>query len=290
MFTRGFEKLHPRVQFCFFAFVVGVTMFCRHPVLLGVSLVGSAALAADRGRPRRPRWWIPVLFLGFGLLNFLFVHRGATVLFFLGDNPMTLESLWYGLDSGVMVVTTLLWFESLSRFLSGDRLLCVFGGIAPGLALTVSMVLRFVPMFGRRLGEIRRAQTAVGLYKEDSLPDTIRGEARVFSVLLTGALEKGIVTAESMEARAYGTGRRTFYTPLSMRREDRIFLSGILLLGGGTVAALMGGGFSLEWYPELCLRALSPWGSAVTVAFGAVTLCPSLLQWRRKWRKRREHR
>ena len=45
-----------------------------------------------------------LLFLALALINPLISHNGATVLFVMNDNPVTLEALLYGINSAAMVV------------------------------------------------------------------------------------------------------------------------------------------------------------------------------------------
>ncbi|MBQ4316925.1 MAG: energy-coupling factor transporter transmembrane protein EcfT, partial [Clostridia bacterium] len=74
--------------------------------------------------------------------------EGATiVLYFANGNPLTLESILYGLSAGVLLVTLLLWFASFNRIMTSDKFIYLFGRIIPALSLVLSMSLRFVPKF-----------------------------------------------------------------------------------------------------------------------------------------------
>ena len=57
--------------------------------------------------------------------------------------------------------------------------------------------------------------------------DDIVGGGRVFSATATWALEYGIVTAASMEARGYGVGRRTRYSPYAFKHADIVLTAHI---------------------------------------------------------------
>ena len=95
-----FSSFHPIVGLLFFVLVLGFTMFFMHPVCLGISLVCalaySARLEGGRTLVGQMRYMLPLL-LFTALLNPLFNHRGATVLFQLPNgSSITLEAVAYG--------------------------------------------------------------------------------------------------------------------------------------------------------------------------------------------------
>ena len=103
-----------------------------------------------------------------------------------------------------MIVSVLYWFRTLTHIMTSDKLLYLFGSVSPKLALILSMTLRYIPLFRSQIRKTQQAQKALGLYKEDSIPDNIRGGIRIFSVMVSWALENGVITADSMTARGYG--------------------------------------------------------------------------------------
>ena len=46
------------------------------------------------------------LFLLLAVVNPLFVHNGETILFFMNDNPITLEAFFYGMIVAVMIIAS----------------------------------------------------------------------------------------------------------------------------------------------------------------------------------------
>ena len=140
-----------------------------------------------------------ILFLILALVNPLVSHNGVTVLFVLNDNPVTLESLLYGLNSSVMITAVLYWLNSFSQIMTSEKLLCVFGAISPKIALILSMTLRFVPLLNSQTKKVSDAQKALGFYKSDNIIDSLHEKMRVFNIVLTWALENGIITDGSYE-------------------------------------------------------------------------------------------
>ena len=104
----SFTELHPAVTGLYFAVVIGITMCVPEPGLLAVSFFSAAAyLLRLRGRRGGRMILLGVLpaALAAALINAAFNHEGATILCYLPDgNPLTLESVLYGLNASVMLV------------------------------------------------------------------------------------------------------------------------------------------------------------------------------------------
>ena len=161
---RKLERMHPAVGFLYLLGVLGITAFAGSPVVVLESLAGAALLAALSGRLRGIGWTVPIAFTA-ALANFLFVHNGATALFFVGDMAFTLEALAYGAFTGVMLAAVCLWGNNAVRYVTSDKYIWLFGSILPAAGLVLSCAIRFIPMFVRRTREfiaVQRCTTARG--------------------------------------------------------------------------------------------------------------------------------
>ena len=93
------------------------------------------------------------------LVNPAFNHEGATILTYLpSGNPLTMESMFYGVAAAVMLASVVLWFSSYNEVMTSDKFVYLFGRIIPALSLVLSMALRFIPKFkGADAGRLRGA-------------------------------------------------------------------------------------------------------------------------------------
>ena len=277
---RLLEDYNPIVVAVYFFAVAGVAMFSMNPALLALSLLGSLLFYFSRSGTRNfaSHLWLLGLFAVLVIVNPLVSHNGVTVLFVLNGNPVTLEATIYGLAAAVMILSVLYWFRSFSEIMTSERLLYLMGGLSPKLALVLSMGLRYVPLFVAEAGRIRRAQTAIGLYKDDNAIDRMRGGGRIFSILVTWALENGIVTADSMAARGWGIGRRTHFSIFRFRRADAVLLSTVLLLFAVTAVGIGTDALDFTYYPAIVPGAVSPLAVAGIAAYGILILIPTILE------------
>ena len=283
---RAFADHNPIAVAVYFLSVAGVAMFSMDPALLFFSLLGALSLhfLLSGLRNARIHLYILLLFLGTTLINPLVSHRGATVLFVMNHNPVTLEALCYGAAAGAMIAGTLYWFRSFSTIMTSDKLLYLFGALSPKLSLILSMTLRYVPLFGKQVQKTRQAQQALGLYKDDNIVDRFRGGLRIFSVMVTWALENGIITADSMTARGYGLGKRSQFHLFRWQKDDVVLLAASLILLCTTLLCTHDRNFS--YYPYITAAPLNAHILTGYVSYALLTVLPliihakEVLRWR----------
>ena len=285
---RGFEELNPAVLMTYYLCVIGTAMFCMDPVVISISLAGACALfiTLDGKHSARTHLSFFLLFLVMSLINPIWYHNGVTVLFVVNDSPITLEALAYGVCASAMIVSVLYRLRTFTMIMTADKLLYVFGRLSPQLSLVLSMALRFVPLIRAQTSKVRSSQKALGIYRGDNIADTLKGEARIFSITATWALENGIITSDSMEARGYGEHRRTSFSVFRFTRGDVLFLALCLVPSAVFIAAAATGEMSFTFYPAMSGISLTPLSAAGYASYGFLSLLPCILEWKEdiRWR------
>lgn len=279
----AFTKYHPVVNFIFFIGAIVTTVVIFHPAALAVSLLMSIAASVKIGGKKALRYFCAfplfVMILSV-ILNPLFVHKGLTVMFYIGESPVTVEALAYGACTAMMIGAVIMWSYCYSLIMTSDRFMAVFGKIAPSTSLVFSMILRFLPRAKRQASKIAAAQDVLYVegdggstkaIEEQDEPgsgseerqgpagkEKIRKGMRVMSVLTTWALENSIDTADSMRARGYGLAGRTMYKKYRAQAADVICGCLICLLFAAAVFAKAAGAFDFFCYPEIEFGSKSP--------------------------------
>lgn len=210
--------MHPAVGFLYLLGVMGITAFAGSPVVVLESLGRAALLAALSGRLRGIGWTVPIAFTA-ALANFLFVHNGATALFFVGDMAFTLEALAYGAFTGVMLSSVCLWGNNAVRYVTSDKYIWLFGRILPAAGLVLSCAIRFIPMFVRRTREFIAVQRCT----------TVRGYLRAFSASVGYSAEPGdgFRAVNARPGLRHRTAHQLFAVPLHRRDRRRACCDGI---------------------------------------------------------------
>ncbi len=285
---RLFENYNPIVITLYFLSMTCILMFSQNPFLLLIGFVGAIIYYSVRNKENNLRAHIFYffLFLVLTIINPIISHNGKTVLFVINDSPITLEATVFGAVSSGIIVTVLYLFRTFSSIMTRDKLLYVFGKLSPKLSLILSMGIRYIHLFKERTKKISDNQRALGLYKDDNMLDKIKCDLRVFSILITWALENGITTANSMEARGYGKHRRTYYSVFKFRASDIFILTVTLLCTAVTVTALILGDLDFVFYPSIKFADPTPLGTASYIAYGILSLLPTFneTEEKLKWR------
>ncbi len=274
------EELNPAVAAVYFLAVAAVVMFSMNPVIALLSLFGSAAYFTLRNKSKSAKTHVGLLglILLLTVINPIVNRSGATVLFMINDAQVTLEAVCYGAVSAVALVSAVYWFISFSQIMTGEKITYLFGRVSPKLALLISMALRYTSLFTRQMRKTIDAQKGMGVYREDNIIDKIRGGLRAFAIVSAWGIENGIITADSMESRGYGEGKRSFFSRYRFSAVDGAVTLAVILLFSVTVGVTASGGFWVEYYPKI---ASAPTGAASVlgyVAYGALVMLPTVLE------------
>lgn len=277
---RRFEEYEPFVITVFFLSVIVIAMFSVHPVVVFLTFITGILFYIIRNGKKhiRSHLFFAMLFVILAIANPLVSHNGVTVLFVINNNPVTLEAFLYGINSAMMIVGVLYWFRSFTQIMTSDKLLYVFGIFSPKLSLILSMALRFIPMFRNQAERVKDAQKAMGLYSDDNIIDDIRSNMRVFSIVVTWALENGITTADSMSARGYGTGKRTNFSDYRFGRSDIILLITDILLFIIVIYVSALGHLDFNFYPSISYSGRDTIGLIGSIAYGILLMLPVYIE------------
>lgn len=277
---KRFETMHPAVAAAYFLSVLLMTMFVQNPVLSVFSLAGGIAFgtALEHKRFWRDSVFYLVLFLLIAVTNPLFVHDGATPLFFLSGKAVTWEAVLCGANMAVMLIAAVCWFRCLDLVLTEDKLLFLLGKASPKLALLICSALRFVPLLKTQAAKIRTAQRTMGLYSSDRWMDKLKGTLRVYSVLMTWALENAADSGASMRGRGYGVGERTHFALFRFLPGDGVALAVLAVLDTVVITATALGRLTFTFYPRMVAARADAFTVTAYIAFGLLTFLPAIFE------------
>lgn len=287
----AFSKYHPVVNFLYFTFIFGFSMVFMHPISLMISLIGSFLYSIELKGKKGSKFnfviLLPTILLT-ALINPVFNHEGATILTYLPTgNPLTLESIAYGLAASTMLGTIFTWFTSFNIIMTSDKFVYLFGRIIPGLSLILSMSLRFVPKFKAQIKVVSEAQRSIGRdVSNGGLFERIGHGITILSIMITWALENSIETADSMKSRGYGLPGRTAFSIYRLDTRDKKALSAILLLGGYIFIGGLLGGMEWHYFPTLNGMSLGLYSLSLWLAYFILCIIPIIAnrQEARQWK------
>ena len=286
-----FSSYHPLVNMLFFVQAVTYSMLFFHPVCLCLSLLCALAYAIRLNGKKAVRFALvfmfPVLILAV-VINPAFSHRGATILAYLpGGNPLTLESIVYGLAAALTLVTVIGWFSCYNAIMTSDKFIYIFGRIIPALSLILSMSLRFIPRFKAQIKTVANAQRCIGRdISQGGLMQRARHGVRIVSIMATWSLENAIETADSMKSRGYGLPGRTAFSIFRFDGRDRKALVYLLACGAYIITGAILGGMKFMYYPMI-RGVWTPYSFSLFAVYLALCAMPLFVDVRedRRWKK-----
>ena len=274
------RNCNPITTTAYYLLITGILMFTQNPVMLVMAFLGIVAYMAvsETHTDGKNIIFYITFFLILAIINPITSHKGITVLFVVNDAPITLEAVVFGIVSSGSIICILLLFRNFTTIMTRDKLLYVFGKLSPKIALILSMGIRYVSIFKERSRKIKDTQKTLGLYKQDNIFSKIKGDMRVFSILVTWSLENGIITADSMAARGYGLRRRTFFSNHHFDRRDLLLLIITLICSATTILGINAGGATFNCYPDIKMTDVNTVSLITYFGFGLLALLPAILE------------
>lgn len=288
-----FGDYHPIVGFIFFLSVIIFSFSTNHPVLQVISLLGAISYLIFLKGKDAAKFSIKMMAFTcilIAVLNPLFNHQGVTIITYLWDgNPLTLESILYGISAAIMLFTVVVWFSCYNEVMTSDKFIYIFGRIIPSTSLIFSMVLRFVPNYKNQIKKIEHSQRAIGRgVKGKGIIAKFKNSLKIFSIFLTWALENAIETADSMKARGYGLKGRTAFSIFKISTRDKIAISVLGFIDLFLIYFSIKGKFRVVYYPMIKISVINFLSIILFLLFGILCFFPIILNvyqeisWKRK--------
>ncbi|MDR2359664.1 MAG: energy-coupling factor transporter transmembrane protein EcfT [Oscillospiraceae bacterium] len=285
-----FSSYHPAVNMLYFTAVLLLAMLLMQPVCQVISVVSAFAYSVYLNGGKAIRfslaYMLPMLIMA-ALINPAFNHQGGTILTYLpSGNPLTLESILYGISAALMIVTVITWFSCYNAVMTSDKFVYLFGRVIPALSLILSMALRFVPRFNTQIKFVAHAQRCIGRdTSSGNIFQRVRKGIRIISIMVTWALENAIETADSMKARGYGLPRRTAFSIYRFERRDLYAAVYIVVCAAAIIAGAVTGALYYRYFPTF--RMARDGGTIVaSFIYAALSAMPMAINFRegRKWK------
>lgn len=278
----SFENYHPLVNFYYFSFVIVCSMFFMHPIFLIISLTSafiySVVLKGRRALKFNILYMLPLMLIT-ALINPAFNHEGVTILFYLkGGNPITLESIVYGIVAATMFISVIVWFSCYNEIMTSDKFIYLWGRIIPSLSLIFSMVLRFVPKYKAQIKVISNAQKAIGRdVTKGNIIRRARNGIKILSIMVTWALENAIETADSMKARGYGLKGRTSFSNFKFSKRDKIVLFLMIVLSLIVIIGVLMKVNRIRYFPRIKIARNTIFTLIVDISYFLFCIMPIIL-------------
>ena len=235
------------------AAAVAIAVATTNPVYRGVVVLCALNLVLARGRPGvrlRPLLVSVALATAVAtVVSLLLSHTGAHPLLQLPPGvpaiggAITVEALVFGVVTGLGIAAAVLAVAPLTLVVEPHDLIDALPTALARSGAAIATALSLIPATTRGAAEIRDAQRMRGWR-----PNRVRDWPHVAVPVVLTAVDSSIALAEAMEARGWGAGPRTHFTPLRRSGFDVAVALAALFAAAGFLA-LRATGAVPDWYP-----------------------------------------
>ena len=252
-----------------------------HPAYVLASIIGASVyyFLIHGSKGRKVLFYCVPVFVFLTLVNPLVNLDGEHVLTHIFGRPYTLEALLYGMVIAGMLVAMLLWAGCYNAVMTSDKFMSLFGGLIPTISMMLLMVLRLIPNMIRKTKQIAGARKCIGrgVSENGTKKEKAVESLNVMSSLMTWALEGGIITADAMRSRGYGSGKRTNFEIFTLKKRDILLLVILGLLAASVIVLIARGATAADYTPVMKIEPVTGQNLFGFVCYCIFLLMPAIL-------------
>jgi energy-coupling factor transport system permease protein len=271
-----------------------LALLTPHPLyLLAILGVTWYALTKSGGAGtflKTMRYALPLLLIIL-IVNVLVSQNGVTVLYespripVFGALRITLEAVVFGLMMSLRLLIVLAACSLYLAWLSPDRALGLMAKWAGRSAVVAMLTARLIPYLTEQATSVGEVMRTRGVrFQEGTFRQRIQKHNMMLCVLLISSLEGSWQVAEAMEARGFGSRRRSSYTRERWQLRDLMAWAAMLCALAALLWLAYTGAASYKFYPRLTplfAKGSVTWGGSVLTAV-LLALPPALAKRRTK--------
>ena len=284
-----FHTLHPVTLLSYLLVVVIGTILVTNPLIL-IGFMTTIVLCLIPSKSFNH--WVKSLRIYFYMIvtmliiNLLINNMGRTVLWVgptlpvLGRITLSLETIVFSLVMGLRLLIIFSTFFLYNKVMDPDKALSVSSKIFPKSALLVALTTKTIPYMSQQLQSAAEIQQCRGVkYYSGSYIDRIKSRFPLIKVLLLSSLEDSFNLGESIQARAYGSGKRSCYHTLTFRWRDYLVLLCSLLVLIGLSWSGVNGWIDMTFFPRIGKLIVSNQQLFVILIIIFFMIAPVILAW-----------
>jgi energy-coupling factor transport system permease protein len=284
-----FQGFHPLSGLAYLSTLLVLALVFNHPLYLaGLLLVLGLAIWAAKGLAV----WENYLKIGLAmmglimLINPLMTRAGGTIIWYgplipvFGRLTISLEAIYYGVAMSIRLLDIISVFCLYNLIVHPDQVLNLFSRFASKSTLVISLATRMFPVMAARLEDIKGVQQTRGVdLSKGSRKEIAKKYFSLINNLLISSLEDSLEIAESMQARAFGSGPRSCYRRNLWRPRDTLCLSGSAVALGAGIWGLHHGFSVYNYYPQMDCLVNGPETVAILLIVIFTLSFPAALSW-----------
>lgn len=284
-----FQRIHPVALASYILVLFLIMIISNHPLLLCciVFITLLSGISVDGGKDiKKGLIFILKMTLFFMLINCLVNKNGRTIIWrgpnipVFGRLQISFEALIYSLVMGVRLSGIYMLFIFFNKAMSPDAALSYMALLFPKSALLVSMTTKTIPYLAQLSERVGQVMHVMGLnVKEDGYRKGIKKRMPILKVLFMSSIEDSLSIAESIQARGYGSGKRSQYFRHKWDLRDLIVVISSIYGVISFIVLKKTGGAIYNFYPKLDRLGDSIQNMGVFISVVISLSIPAIMGW-----------
>lgn len=224
---KGIFKYHPLMIVIYFISTMVLSFISKNPIIIVEELIIASFYIFSNLKLKEIKMILismSILFIFCVLINPIFVNAGQMVLVEIGDKPIYLEALIYGIINFFIILTITFFMIYFLKGLDFDKILLIFGAKLPYISLLLKMILRYIPLIKRRYNIIKEGIKGLNINPNERRKLTIEEEKSIVKSLFNWSFESAIKTSSLMNAKGYGIKKRSSINEKKLTKKDMVAL------------------------------------------------------------------
>lgn len=153
------------------------------------------------------------------------ISSGSKVLISVGPVTITFESTLFATSMCLRLFLAMTAFSILAYAVHPDELLRVLSRLGHKTTTSLALSLRTYPTIAADASNIIDSMKSRGVeFEKGSFIEKIKSRTAVVMPLIMNSLERSISISEAMEARGFGTTKRTYYGRKSTTKIEKLMI------------------------------------------------------------------
>lgn len=208
-----------------------------------------------------------------GLFVFIFnalLSSGSEIIFEFGPLFVTVESMLFATSMCIRLFLAVGAFSLLTLAVHPDEALRLLSKLGYKTMTGLSLATRMYPTIAADSKNIMDSMRARGVeFDEGNIVQKAKSRTPVMNPLLLNSLDRAINLAEAMEARGFGSGKRSNYSQTTIGLKEKMMIVSFLVATAFGIATFIMGWGGADYLSDPFVQ-YSVWDAVVLLIYGAL--------------------
>jgi len=227
-----FHQFHPLTLTIYYAFLFVIVWLLKEPFIVLIMLL-SLFMFWSITQSNKNRMNEGLFLLSMSLLIIVFTiyfyHNGASPIFYLNDQAVTREVIFYSIVIAGAVSATWICWQALILSLPMKKVIYLTSNRSITLAVALSNLVRWIPNAKLQFQKVMDAQRSIGYFSSQSRFERIFKTMKIWMNSYYVAFENTFQKSDVMNSRGFKSGKRTHYQHYSFTKLDLIVCGSIVI-------------------------------------------------------------